>query len=140
MAITKALRGADIKVFINGRLYPWVVSARWSASYGRHAISGIDQSTPFELVSGACTVKGTFDILRIRASGGLQGAGIAAPERKILQEKYFSVTIVDRMTDTVILQIDQASVSDENWQTAAKSMLSGSFSFEGLAWVNEVDI
>jgi hypothetical protein len=140
MAIVKALRGADIKVFINGRLYPWIVSARWNASYGRHAITGIDQSTPFELPSGACTIKGTFDVLRIRATGGLQGAGIAPPERKVLQERYFSLTIVDRLTDSVILQIDQAAVTEENWQTAAKAILSGSFSYEGMGWVNEVDV
>lgn len=140
MASTKALRGADVKVFINGKLYPAVTAIRWSTSSGKHTIYGIDQSTPFEIVSGQCAVRGSFEIVRIRQSGGLQGAGIAAPERKILLEKYFSLTVVDRVTDIVILQIDEASVTDENWQSAARALIQGSFSFEGIAWVNEVDI
>lgn len=140
MSTAKSLRGADIRVFINGKIYPPVVSFRFSASTGREAIHGIDKSEAQELAPGATTIKGTMEVIRIRASGGLEGAGIAAPERKILQEKYFSLTIIDRVTDTVVLQIDQAAITDQNWQTASKSITTGSFSFEGIGWSNEVDL
>ena len=140
MSIAKSLRGADIRVFINGNIYAPVVSFRWSASTGREAIHGIDQAEAQELAPGASSIKGTFEVVRIRASGGLEGAGIAAPERRILQEKYFSLTIIDRVTDTVVLHIDEAALTDQNWQTASKNITTGSFSFEGLGWSNEVDL
>ncbi len=121
MASTKSLKGPDLKVYINGR----------------QEIPCIDRSTPIELPSGMCTIKGTMEIMRFRNSGGLQGVGIAAPEDRILLERYFSLTVVDRVSDKVILQIDEASVTEESWQTGAKGMVSGTFSFQGRQWTND---
>ena len=140
MASTRSMRGADVKVYINGQVYSPVTGIRWSSSTGRHAIYGIDQATPFELATADASVKGTVDVIRIRNSGGLEKAGIAAPEQKLLLEKYFSITVVDRITDTVILQIDEAAISDQNWQAVSKGIISGSFSFEGIGWTNEADL
>ena len=140
MSMSKTLRGADIRVFINGKIYSSIVSVRWSTSNGMHAIMGIDSSTPFELASSTCSVKGTFEILRIRASGGLEGAGISPPEAAVLLGKYFGLTIVDRLSDTVILQVDEAAVVDQNWTISTRSLMSGSFSFEGIGWTNEVSL
>lgn len=136
MAQTKSLKGADIKVYVNGKLYPVVVSIRWAASSGRQAIACIDRSTPVELASGGTSIKGTLEILRLRNSGGIQGSGIAAPEDKVLLERYWSLTVIDRLSDSVILQIDEASVVDENW-SVGRGLISGSFSFEGISWTND---
>lgn len=140
MAIAKTLRGPDIKVFINGRIYAPVTSFRFNTATGRRPIMGIDQGTPFELAPGPQHVTGTIEVLRIRNSGGLEGAGIAAPESLILQEKYFTLTVIDRVTDSVILQIDEAALVDQNWSAVAKGVVAGSFSFEGMSWGNEVQI
>lgn len=137
MAITKSLRGADLRVFINGRIYPWAIAVRWSATTGSHAIGGIDQHTPFELAVGQTTIKGTMDVCRIRNTGGLEGSGIVPTEQNMLLGKYFSLALVDRLSDTVILQIDEAFVTDQNWQTQPRGLLTGAFSFEGIAWTNE---
>jgi hypothetical protein len=137
MAIAKTLRGADIKVFINGQLFPPATSLRFSATTGRHAIRGVDSHTPFELASGPAEVKGSIEVLRKRASGGLEGAGVVAPEEKILLERYFSLTVVDRLSDTVVLQIDEAALVDQNWSFPGRGIVTGNFSFEGLSWVNE---
>lgn len=139
MAVIKSHNGGDVRVFINGRAYTPVTAIRWTASSSRHEINGIDQSIPFELVTGVCSVNGSLEILRIRDAGGIQGPGIAAPERLILQERYFSLTVIDRISDTVLLQINEASVTDENWQ-AGRGQVSGSVGFKGIAWQNDVDL
>lgn len=138
MAQSKSLKGPDIKVYVNGRLYTVVTSVRWIASYGRNPIMAIDQSIPAELASGPCTVKGTLDIVRLRNSGGLQGAGLVPDDFVILRERYFSLTIVDRLSDTVLLQVDEASVGEENWSVPSRGLISGSFTFEGIGWTNDV--
>jgi hypothetical protein len=137
MSVPKTLRGADLQLYINGRLFAICTGIRFEASAGRHAIYGIDQFTPFELAPGAASIKGTVDCVRIRASGGLEGAGVAAPESLLMQEKYFSMALVDRLTDTIVLQVEAASLDAQNWQVAAKGEMAGSFSFTGLTWVNE---
>lgn len=136
----KTLRGADIQLYINGRIFPICSAIRWHAATGRHAIYGIDQITPFELAPGQASIKGTVECFRQRKDGGLEGRGVVAPERIILLEKYFSIAVLDRSTDTVIFAIEEAAVGDQDWRVSAKAEMSGSFSFEGIGWTNEADL
>ena len=133
----KALRAADLQVYINGKLFAIATGLRWSAENGRHAIYGIDQYIPFELAPGTAAIKGTVECIRLRQDGGLEGYGVSAPESKLLFEKYFSLAVVDRSTDTVILAVDEAAIGSQNWQVNAKGELTGNFAFEGKAWSNE---
>jgi hypothetical protein len=137
MANVKTLRAADIQIYINGRLFGVAVGLRWQGDDGRHAIYGIDQYTPFELAPGQSMIKGTVDCLRLRRDGGLEGRGVNAPESKLMLEKYFSLAVVDRSTDTVILAIESAAMGNQSWQATAKGDMSGSFTFEGLGWTSE---
>lgn len=137
MSKPKSLRGADLQVYINGHLFAVATGLRWGADTGRHAIYGIDQYTPFELAPGSTSIKGTIDCVRLRQDGGIEGRGVAAPEEKMLYEKYFSLAVVDRSTDTVVLAIERAAVQSQNWQVNAKGELTGSFGFEGIEWENE---
>jgi hypothetical protein len=139
MAQSKSLRGADAQLYINGNIFPICTGVRWRADTGRHAIYGIDQMTPFELALGQVSIKGTVECLRQRQDGGLEGRGVTAPEHSILLEKYFSMALVDRSTDTLIFVIDEASVGGQSWSINAKGQLIGNFDFEGIAWSNEAD-
>lgn len=138
-AVTRTLRGADLQVYINGRLFAVATGVRWTAEDGRHAIYGIDQYTPFELAPGQTTIKGTIDCLRQRLDGGIEGRGIHAPESKIMLEKYFALAIIDRSTDSTVLAIESAAVTSQQWQAVAKGEYTGSFSFEGLGWTSEAE-
>lgn len=137
MANNKSLRGADIQVYINGNLFAVCTGLRWSAGTGRHAIMGIDQYTPFELAPGATSIRGGMDCVRLRQDGGLEGRGLTAPEHKLLFEKYFSLAVVDRSTDTVILAVSKCAVGEQSWQVNAKGELQGQFTFEGLEWTGD---
>lgn len=136
--ITKTLRGADIKVYINGRLFKPVVSFAFSLSSGHHAISGIDNMAPFELAPGPTRIKGNMDLLRARMDGGLEGQGVAATHNNILLEKYFTLALIDRVSDSVILYVEDCVIVDQNWNIQSRNIITGQASFEGIGWANEV--
>lgn len=139
MGQMKTVRGADLQVYVNGSLFGVATAVRWSADPGRHAIYGIDQYTPFELAPGQSVIKGTVDIVRQHLDGGIEGRGAAAPERQLLLEKYFSIAIVDRSTDSAILAIDSAAVDSQQWSSQTRGILTGSFTFTGLGWSSEAE-
>lgn len=137
MSQTKTLRGSDLQIFINGVLFAVATGIRYQMDTGHRSIMGIDQYTPFEIAPGPCSVKGNIDCTRQYQDGGLEGRGITAPEASVMLEKYFSLAVVDRTSDTVILAIDEAIASNQSWTVTPKGMVTGSFSFEGLAWTTD---
>lgn len=140
MARPKVIRGGDLQVYINGKLFGITTSIHWQTDSGHRSIYGIDQYTPFEIAPGQATVKGAIDCYRLRLDGGLEGRGVLAPESKVLLEKYGSLAVVDRSTDTVILAVSGVIVSGQSWSAGAKGILSGSFNFEGTDWIGETGI
>lgn len=137
MARQKILRSADLQVYINGQLFAICTGFRFSEDFGRHDIYGIDQDNPFELAPGQSSVSGGIDCVRLRRDGGIEGYGVAAPQSVRLLEKYFSLAVVDRSTDTIIFVVDDAAVTNQTWQVTAKGELTGSFMFKGITWSNE---
>lgn len=135
--ITRTLRGGDIKVYINGKLFKPVVSLSFSLSSGHHAISGIDLNTPFELAPGPTRIRGSMELLRAREDGGLEGQGVAVLHENILLEKYFTLSITDRLTDTEILYVDNCVIIDQNWNIPSRGLMTGQATFEGMNWTNE---
>lgn len=133
----KVQRAADCIVYINGKPFAWATAVRWSVSYGRRAIYGIDQHTPQELASGQSKITIAVNCLRTRLSAGIEGAGVAPIEENLLSERYFFLQVVDRITDTVILQVPNCSVSTQNWSAEERGIIRGSFDCEGLAFANE---
>jgi hypothetical protein len=134
----KSLTGANLKIFINGRLFGIGTASEWHADYGRKTIFGIDSYLPQEIASGQVTVNGSIDCIRTKLSGGLEGAGIAANDQNILLEKYIRITLIDRQTDTTIFNCFNALVSSQSWKASSGSIMRGSFSFIGTNWSNEV--
>ncbi len=92
---------------------------------------------PFELAPGAYSVKGTIEFTKVRSDGGLEGRAIAVSQNNILLEKYIQITIVDRATDVVIFRSDHAAITGQQWTASAKTLMSGSCSFECIDWANE---
>lgn len=137
MARAASVRAADLQIYINGTLFGTATGIRWTADEGRHAIYGIDQYTPQELAPGAASIKGSIDTIRLHGAGGLESRGVTAPESIRLLEKYFTLAVIDRFNDSIVLAIDQCAVQNQSWQVGAKGELTGNFSFEGMEWENE---
>jgi len=117
-----------------------VNSFEYSIDTGRKAIYGIDSIIPFELAPGPYSITGRIQCVRIRFDGGLEGRGISASQSNLLLEKYVSFSLVDRASDRVIFRLDDAAVITQNWIINERSVMRGSFSFEGLTWYSDSEI
>lgn len=137
MGNSKTIAAANVKVFINGKPFGIATAINWTASVGRHAIFGIDNETPFELAPGQRIIQGRMDVVRIRQSGGLEGAGVMAPDDDIMLEKYIQIVVNDRASDDSILNMPKAAADNQNWVAQSKGVVTGSFSFMGIGWSND---
>ena len=137
MSQSKLQVAAQLKIYINNSLFGRATGFEFSVSPNNKNIYGLDSVEAYELATTVYTVKGRIDCIRISGDGGLEGSGIAAPQSKILYEKYISITIVDRKTDQVVFQCDKAKVTGQTWSASAKRRVEGNFTFEGISWYNE---
>ena len=137
MALTKTYTGADVKLYINNQLFGISPSFQITIDNGRKATYGIDQIYPFELMLGAYSVKGNVQCYRLKGDGGLEGRGLTLGQNDILFEKYITISLVDRVTDQVIFQFYEVGITNQNWKTANRTLLTGNFSFEAIFWTNE---
>jgi hypothetical protein len=56
-----------------------------------------------------------------------------------LSEKYITITLVDRLTDKVILEVQHAAVDNQEWVADVRGLVRGSFTWEGIYWIGEND-
>ena len=127
----------DLIVYINGDVFGVASGLEYEMSYDRRPIRGIDSLFPFELAPAGGMLSGSISCFRLHSDAGLEGRGIAARDYRISRERYFSLQIVDRITDEVILQSDACAVSTQRWSLDTHNVVRGSFSFQGIGWSNE---
>ena len=135
----KLASGPRIVVYINGKKYGRVVSIEITSSTPHRSIDGIDEVTPAELAPTRCKISGTIHVLRIVGDGGIEGVGVTTQFNNISKQKYFSLTLKDLGTDHTLFQINNCVVENQQWSMAAKSIVSGAFSFTGTTWSNETE-
>lgn len=127
---------ASVVCYINGKPYGLVTTFQWSSQTARKAIYGLDSTTPYELAPTVSKVTGSLGLIRQVGDSGIEGAGIAAPVPLLPREKYFTIALIDRTTDTIIFRADYCSVTNQTWTASARALVSGSISFEALDWAN----
>ena len=135
---SKLTVAAQVKCLVNGQLFAEVSSMSWTSATPKKAVRGLDSSQPYELAVTSSSCTGQLSLYRITGSGGLEGAGIIPPYQDLPREKYFTLTLIDRLTDSVIFEAHHCSVTSQGWQVAAKSLIVGSMAFEAISWNNEV--
>jgi hypothetical protein len=128
-----------VQCFINGALVGEVRSIKWSSQTNRREIRGIDSAMPFELAMGTTKLSGQVGLYRKTGLGGLEGMGIASSFETAVRELYINIRIVQRQTGTVLFQCNTAVITAQEWEIAARQIMTGSFSFEGLSWENEIE-
>lgn len=134
----KTIVSAGVTVYVNGAPFGRVTSFRFSSNTPREAIYGIDSLDPFELAPTRTRITGSIGLVRTVADGGAEGAGLTTNYEQLSREKYFSLMLVERISDTVIFRADYCSVVNQQWDIAAKEMVRGTIEFEALDWSNEM--
>lgn len=128
---------ARVVLYANGRHYAQVTNFAWSAATPPKAIYGLDSGEPYELAPTITKVTGTMGLLRAVGDGGLEGAGVAPHLPDLPRGRYFSVTLVDRLTDVQIFRAERCWVVSQSWDVPSKGRITGSCVFEALDWNNE---
>lgn len=135
--IHRSISGAELKVYINNTIFGICSAIEWTVDSGRRAIRGIDRNTPVEIAEGPATIRGSMQVTRLRRDGGLEGRGITTFPHKFQLEKYISIRVVERGTESVVFATDRALVKEQHWRVAVKGLLTGTVAFECIDYANE---
>jgi hypothetical protein len=136
MALT--ITGAHCKLYVNGSPYGRVETFEFTETTAHRTVKVVDLMTPWELIPEGVQVTGSMSIYRIHQDGGVEGAGMKAAVPDLARQKYFSILLVDRFTDTVLFRADQCVVLSQTWR-AQKGLLKGAVSLQARTWSNEVE-
>ena len=139
MAQTSIIAGAHLKCYVNGRILGWASGVKINTRTPVKAIFGIDDSLAVELAPTTYAVQGTLQIWRGRNQGGAEGLGLVSFAEKLLLQKYFTLELVDRVTDGVVFKAIGCLTTSQDWTISPKGLISGSISFEGMNTSNESD-
>ncbi len=128
------ITGADVKVYINNKVYPYIKSINIKIDYGEVENKGIDSPFPQEIASTGITIRGSVTGMRVKLSGGLQAMNMRPLNlaADIAANPYISIRIQDRSTSEDILFIPNAKVSSENHTVAIKQSYQLNFDFVGM--------
>ena len=129
--------GARVIAYINGKKFGTVIDIELSFDTQNRPIETIDMLVPAELAPTRGRVRGSISLIRLAGSAGVEGMGIATTFLNLPRQKYFSLTIKDRVTDVTLFQIDDCMVDQQSWSMQSKNIMSGSFTFTGTNWANE---
>jgi hypothetical protein len=99
---------------------------------------GIDSSEPFELMPTTSSVQCSLGIIRTVGDGGSEGAGMSSRFEHLQTEKYFSIELVEIISDTRIFSAMNCSVASQSWNVEPKGIVRGSLEIKALNWTNEV--
>jgi len=139
MSQSIVVKGADVKVYMNGEVVPEVQKISYAINYGEQEIYGIDQVFPQEIAVTKVSVAGSISGFKTKYSGGLQAKALRPLIFDVLNAPYISLRVVDRSTGEDIIYIPSIKVSDETMGAAAKGIVNLSFKFKGIMPFNPLD-
>jgi hypothetical protein len=80
-----------------------------------------------------------LQVYRLHQDGGAEAAGLVATWQKLTKEKYASLMVLDRSTDTVLVQVDKFCVNNQSWRIAPKSFVLGTITWTGFNYTNDAE-
>lgn len=140
MSQSVVLKGAEVKIYVAGKLYREAQSIQYTIDYGEQEIFGIDSLHPQEIAPGRVSVQGSVSGLVIKNLGGLQGYDLRSKISEILHSPYTSLRLKDRHSDSDIFWLPQMRVVNEQVSIQAKGVVKISFQFKGIIPYNPLDL
>lgn len=126
-----ALTGAEVKIYFNNKVYPYIQAINLSVDYGETENYGIDASHAQEIAATKLVVRGSVMGLRAKMSGGLQAMNMRPLFVDMAPGSYVSIRIVDRSTQEDIVFIPNAKITRENHSIGVKQTYKLNFDFVG---------
>ena len=134
----KTIVSAGVILHLNGRPYGRVTSFQWTSDTPRSAKYGLDSPLPVELAPTITRVTGRVGVVRTVGDGGIEGAGMTTAFETLIREKYFTLQLIERGSDTVVFEAKSCSVTQQSWSVPEKGKVTGEIAFEALSWANEL--
>jgi hypothetical protein len=134
----KIVVSASVKLYLNGKPFGKVKDFRYNVSTARKAVYGIDSMEPYELMPTVSRISGTLSMYKTVGDGGAEGAAMVARVEEIPREKYFSIMLVDRTSQTIIFEAKYCSVQSQSWVVSERGIVMGTVDFESLDYNNEL--
>lgn len=128
---------ALVRLYVNNRIYPITQSVSVDNDTGEYSIYGINSPFPQEIAGGGQNiVKGNATTVRVKNSGGVQGANLRPLFSDVAASSYVSLRLEDRSTGETIWSIPKAKISNIKETAQAKGIYHISFNFIGqiLYW------
>ena len=138
MPQAKVISTAGVVLHLNGKPFGRVRAFQWSINTPKKPINAIDSLQPFEFLPTASQVSGHLSIYRTVGDAGVEGAAMAARMEDIPREKYFSIQLVERGSDTIVFQAMYCSLVRQSWSAQEKGLVTGEIDFQALDWSNEL--
>lgn len=138
MSRPRILNGSRILVYFNNRPYGRCASIAFSTITPHKPARGVDVPYICENMPTTYAVQGSMTVYRMIGDGGAEGSGIQAPQYLQSREKYGTLVLTERQTDTTVLKIDQVSIDSQAWTFASKTLVMGNITFTGIVFTNEV--
>ncbi len=127
--------GAHVIVYVNNRPFGRCAEIEYESDTPGRAVKVVDSMFPAEQIPLAAFFSGTMQIYRLHQDGGIEEVGMSGTWQDIPREKYFSVLIVDRFSDTVLFRADRCKATRQRW-THRKGFVMGTVQFTGILWNN----
>ncbi len=140
MSQSTVLSGANVKVYISGKLYAEVQNITYTISYSDTEIYGVDSPFPQEIAPGRISVQGSISGVRVKGTGGLQGHQIRSKITEVLHSPYTSLRIKDRHSEVDLLWLPQMKVTAETMTIPSKGTAKLNFTFKGIIPYNPLDM
>lgn len=137
MTAAKTITGANILCYIDGRLYSRASSVSWNSATPHKPIMALDSVDPYELAVTTTHVTASMSVYRLHGDGGAQGAGMVPNYEDLPRGRYFTLILVDRMTNNTLFRMKNCVVNGESWSVPSRGIVTGSLSLEGITWDNE---
>jgi len=125
------LTGANIKVFINNKVFPYIQNLTLNVDYGETESYGIDAIYAQEIAPTKLSVRGNVQGVRVKMSGGLQAANMRSLFTDVAAGSYISIRITDEATQEDIVFIPAAKVTRENHVMGVRQTYKLNFDFVG---------
>jgi len=102
-------------------------------------LHGIDVLQPTELITTGLSLHGTLQLYKLHDDAGIEAAGLIPTWSSMTRGKYFSLMVLDRSSDGVIVQVDKCCVVSQNWRIVPKSFVMGTVTFTGFSYSNNAE-
>lgn len=132
------IHGARVWVYINGNRFGRVESFGFQIATPKKRIKCIDMVTPIELAQKDQEVFWTMEIYRTMGDGGIEGPGMNGIGAELPRNKYFTVLLLDALSQCVLFQADYCAVDGQSWVHKAKQFSRGTVNGGALDWNNEI--